>query len=224
MTLLEKAERPQRKSKGLPALIVATLGTLGIVAFQFFGSRQLRGLDMVLLFLVLGFAAYGIMNTIIRGLTTAVALYVATGMAASFYPLLRPYARSILNIIAMNFGPGKPVIAGADYSALALSFAFITVILWIGLEALFRFFVPATHLSFLGPVDRVAGALVYLVIGILVAALLFSTLGYGTGRAAHNKASLRPEFNQVMKLYYQGQSFWFPRRPPGIYIYDLDLR
>jgi uncharacterized membrane protein required for colicin V production len=219
MTLLEKAEKPQARSRGIPALILATLGTLGIVAFFFFGSRDLRGFDVVLLFFILGFTAYGLMNTIIRGLTTAVALYVATGIAATFYPILTPYARSFI-----NFGAGRPPIGSVDYSALALSFTFIAVVLWIALEALFRTFFPATHLSFLGPVDRVAGALVHLVIGIVVATLVFTVFGYGVaGRPAHNKAALRPEFNQVMELYYQGQSFWFPRRPPPIYVYDLDL-
>jgi hypothetical protein len=133
--------------------------------------------------------------------------------------VLAPYARSFINV-----GPGRPPIGNVDYSALALSFAFIAVVLWIALEALFRAFFPATHLSFLGPVDRVAAALVHLVIGIVVATLVFNVIGYGVaGRPAHDKASLRPEFNQVMKIYYQGQSFWFPRRPPPIYVYDLDL-
>jgi hypothetical protein len=223
MTYLEKAQRPQPKSRGIPALILETLGTLGIVAFYFFGPRELRGLDMVLLFLALSFAAYGSMTTIIRGLTTAVSIYVATGVAATFYRILTPYARSFINI-AMNIGLGRPPIGSVDYSALALSFAFIAVILWIALEALFRTFFPDTHLSFLGPVDRIAGALIHLFIGIVVVTLLFNTLGYGVaGRPAHNRASLRPEFNQVMKLYYQGQSFWFPRRPPAILVYDLDL-
>lgn len=223
MTYLEKAEKPRPKSRGVPALILATLGTLGIVALFFFGPRELRGFDGVLLFLILAFAAYGSMNTIIRGLTTAVALYVATGIAATFYPLLTPYARSFINI-SMDIGLGRPPAGSVDYSALALSFSFIAVILWVALEALFRVFFPATHLSFLGPVDRVAGALIHVVIGIVVATLLFNTFGYGVaGRSAHNKAALRPEFNQVMELYYQGQSFWFPRQPPPIYVYDLDL-
>jgi hypothetical protein len=221
---LEKAEKPRRRSIGIPALILATLGALGTVAFHFFGPRELRGFDMVLLFLIVGFAAYGSMNTIIRGLTTAVALYVATGVAATFYPVLTPYARSFINI-AKSVGLGRPPIGSVDFSALALSFTFITVVLWIALEALFRVSFPDTHLSFLGFVDRVAGTLVYLLIGIVVAALLFNTIGYGlAGRAAHRRASLRPEFNQVMEFYYQGQSFWFPRRPPAIYVYDLDLR
>jgi hypothetical protein len=223
MTYLEKAQRPRRKSRGIPALILATLGTLGIVAYFFLGSRELRGFDLLLLFLILGFAAYGSMNTIIRGLTTAVALYVATGVAATFYTGLTPYARSFINI-AMDIGLGSPPIGEIDYSALALSFAFLAVILWVALEALFRTFFPATHLSFLGPMDRVASVLLHLLIGIAVATLVFNTIGYGlAGRPAHNKASLRPEANRVMELYYQGQSFWFPRRPPPIYVYDLDL-
>jgi hypothetical protein len=163
------------------------------------------------------------MNTIIRGFSTAIALYVATGVAASFYPILTPYARSFLNV-GKGIGLSRPPIGNIDYSALALSFTFITVVLWVALEALFRAAYPDTHLAFLGPVDRVGGTLVYLLIGIVVATLLFNTIGYGVaGRPAHDKATLRPEFNQVMKRFYQGQSFWFPRRPPAIYVHDLDL-
>jgi hypothetical protein len=223
MTYLEKAEKPSPKSRGIVALVLATLGTLGIVALYFFGPRQLRGFDLVLLFLILGFFAYGIMHTIIRGLTTAVSLYIATGLAATFYPLLTPYARSFLNL-AVDSGLARPPAGNVDYSALAFSFTFVTIILWIAFEGLFRAFFPATHLSFLGPVDRAAGALIHLAIGIVVATLVFNTIGYGVaGRPAHNRANLRPEANQVMKLYYQGQSFWFPGRPPHIYVYDLDL-
>jgi hypothetical protein len=93
------------------------------------------------------------------------------------------------------------------------------------LEGLFRAALPDAHLKFLGFLDRAAGAIVHLVIGIVVATLLFNVYGYGfAGRRPHDKASLRPEARQVMTLYYQSQSFWFPRRPPAIYTYDLDLR
>jgi len=223
MTYLEKAERPRDRSKGIAGLTIAALGTIGILAVHFRGPRELRGFDLFLLFLILGFAAYGTMRSIIRGLTTALSIYVATAVAATFYPALRIYSRSLINIAHAHLR-GRPPIRPVDYSALALSFALIAIPVWAGLEGLFRVALPDAHLKFLGFLDRVAGAIVHLVIGVFVAALLFNFYGYGfTGRPAHDRASLRPEARQVMELFYRGQSFWFPRRPPAIYTYDLDL-
>jgi len=224
MTLFEKAPEQEKgtEGRGVTALIVETLGVLGIVAYTFLGPRQLRGLDVAMLFVVVSFAAYGTMRTIVRGLMTIVAVYLATGMAASFYPVLTPYSRSFLNALAY-LGLSTAPAGDIDYSALALSFGIFTVVLWVILELLFRASFENTHLALLGLMDRVGGAIIYLVVGIVVATLLFNTIGYGVaGRAAHDQASLRPEFNQVLRLYYQGQSFWFPGRPPGIYVYDLN--
>ena len=224
MTLLEKAERKPRKSKGIVALIVLTLGTLGIVAYSFFGYRELRGMDMALLFVAVAFAAYGTMHNIIRGLLTAVSVYLATAIAGTFYYVLTPYARSFLSLLP-GLGLGGHPVGAVDTAALALSFAFATAVLWVTLELLFRAALPETHLALLGPVDRVGGMLVYAVIGIVIAALLFAIIGYGPARrVAHNRASLRPEFNQVIDLFYRTQSFWFPRHPPVIYVYDQVLR
>jgi uncharacterized membrane protein required for colicin V production len=222
MTLLEKAERKQRptKSKGLVALIVATLGTIGIVVYYFYGPRELRGMDMAMLFVTVVFAAYGTMQTIIRGLLTGVGIYLATAIAGTFYPALTPYARTFLDLLA-RIGLSQEAVGTVDTSALALSYAFATLVLWGTLELAFRAALPDTHLVVLGFVDRIGGLLVYLAIGVAVAALLFNVIGYGVaGRPAHNQASLRPELNGVMELIHESQSFWFTRRPPAIYTYD----
>ncbi|MEA3377134.1 MAG: CvpA family protein [Chloroflexota bacterium] len=222
MALFDETSKRRTEGRGITALVVETLGVVGIVAYTFLGPRDLRGLDIVMLFVVVSFAAYGTMRTIIRGLMSGVAVYLATGMAASFYPVLTPYSRSFLNVLG-TIGLSAPPGGEVDYSALALSFAVLAVLLWGVLELLFRASFENTHVSFLGLMDRVGGAVVYLVIGILVATLAFNTIGYGmAGRPAHDRASLRPEFNRVLELYYQGQSFWFPGRPPAIYVYDLD--
>lgn len=221
MTLLEKAEKKPTKSKGIIALVVAALSTIGIVVYYFVGPRDLRGMDIAMLLVIIAITAYGTMQTIIRGLLTVVGIYLATAIASTFYFVLTPYARTFLNLLSrvgLSRGPAGPV----DTSALALSYAFVAVLLWIILELLFRAALPETHLASLGFVDRIGGALVYLVIGIAIAALLFNVIGYGVaGRIPHNRASLRPEFNQVMELIYQSQSFWFAGRPPAIYGYDM---
>lgn len=223
MTLFQETPQRRTEGRGVTALIVETLGILAIVAYYFFGPRELHGLDMVMLFVIVSFTAYGTMRTILRGVMTGVAVYLATGMAASFYTLLTPYSRSFLDALAY-LGLSTAPAGEIDYSALALSFAVLTVLLWAILELLFHASFESTHIGFLGPTDRVGGGIVYLVVGILVAALLFNTIGYGAaGRPAHDQASLRPEFNRVLKLHYEAQSFWFARRPPAIYVYDLDV-
>ena len=220
MTLLEKAEKKPNRSKGIAALVVATLGMIGIVVYALYGSRELNGIDLAMLFVIVAVTAYGITETIIRGVLTAVALYLATAVTSSFYAVLTPYARTFLNLLA-NVGLARPPAEPVDTSALAVSFAFASVLVWIILESLFRVALPETHLSLLGTLDRAGGALVYLVIGIVFATLLFHTIGYGVaGRKAHNRASLRPQFNQAMDIIHQSQSPWFAGHPPVIYTYD----
>ena len=220
MTLLEKAERKHNRSRGIAALVVATIGTIGIVVYAFYGSRELNGMDLAMVFLVLAAMAYGVTATIVRGALTAVALYLATAVASTFYAVLTPYARTFLNLLA-SVGMARPAPGPVDTSALAFSFAFASILIWLILEALFRVALPETHLAILGPFDRAGGALVYLVVGIAFATLAFHVVGYGVaGRRAHNRASLRPELNQAMDIVHQSQSFWFSGRPPVVYTYD----
>ena len=220
MTLFEKVEKKPARSKGIIVLIVLALGTLGIVAYTFYSSRKLRGMDIAMLFIILSIAAYGTTENIIRGLLTAVAVYLATAVAGSLYTVLTPYSRSILNILS-GFGLARPAAGAVDTSALSFSFGFSAIVLWLILQLLFRAALPETHLALLGPVDRAGGAVIFLVIGAVVASLIFNVVGYGVaGRAAHNRAALRPEFNQVIDLVHQSQSFWFAGHPPVMYVFD----
>ena len=220
MTFLEKAERKPNRSKGIIALIVAALGTIGIVIYAIYGSRQLRSMDLAMLLVILAVTAYGVTETIIRGLLTAVSVYLATAVASSFYAALTPYARTFLNLLAAA-GIARPPAAPVDTSALAFSFAFASLLIWIILESLFRVALPETHLSLLGALDRVGGSLVYLAVGIAFATLLFHTIGYGVaGRRPHNQASLRPEFNQAMDIIQQSHFFFYDTATTEIYTYD----
>jgi len=220
MTLLEKAERKPSKSKGITAIIIATLCTIGIAVAYFYGPRELHGIDIAVLFIIAAFVAYGSTQNTIRGLFTAMAIYLATAIGSTFYKVLAPYARSFLN--ALNgVSLGSPPPGQVDTPALAVSFAFAAVVLWIILEVLFRAALPGTRLTFLGPVDRVGGALVYLLVGIAVAALTFSITGYAVaGEEGYSRAALRPELDQVMALIYRIQAPWFAGNPPAVYIYN----
>ncbi len=229
MTLFENIPNRRAEGRWITALVIGTLGVVGIGSYYFLGARDLGWIDVTMLFVMVSFAALGTMRTILGGILTGLAGYLATGLAASFYPVLTPYSRSFLNIlgtVGLGGAPAGPGLSSArlDYPALALSFAALTVVLWIILELLFRASFEDTHLALLGPMDQVGGAVIYLAVGVLVAALLFSTIGYGlAGHPVYDEASLRPELNRVLELHYRGQSFWFAGRPPAIYVYDLDL-
>lgn len=220
MTLLEKAQHNRTTSKGTVALIVAALGAVAIACYYVWGPRDLRGMDAALLFVVIAFAAYGTTESIIRGALTVAAVYLSTAMAGTFYAALTPYSRSLLNALA-GLGLASPAVGNSDLPALALSFALAAGALWMILELLFRAALPGARLALLGFVDRVGGAVLYLALGVIVAALLFRLLGMGAaGRTAYSAAVLRPEFNRVTELVYQTQSFWFAGRPPVVYTYD----
>jgi len=201
----------KRSAKDLVVpLTISVLGIAGIIVLKFL-IPGLQPIEMALLFVAVGLCAVGYMQNIIRGIMSAAMLYVASGVAATFYQTTAPYV-------------GAPFGDEVNRNTLALSFGVLTAIIWITLEALGRTSFRDTKLPVAGILDNLGGLFIYLIIGVIVASLLFNSIGYGQlGRRAHNNAFLRPRFNQVLHLYYTTQSFWFPRRPPPIYAYDLDL-
>lgn len=211
MTVHHDSRRRRRSTKEVVSpLILGALGVIGVVALYFL-VPGIQPLELVLLLVVVGFIALGYTQGIIRGLMSGAMFYVASGVAATFYQITAPYI-------------GAPFGDEVTRNTLALSFGVLTVVTWIALEALGRASFPDTRLPTLGFLDNLSGLLIYLIIGVLVASLLFNTIGYGwSGRREHDKAILRPRFNQVLYLHYTTQSFWFPRRPPPIYVYDLDI-
>ena len=205
------APRRRRSAQSpAPLLIISVLGVAGVLALHFL-VPDLQSIELVLLLVVVGFGAVGYTQNIIRGLMSTAMLYVASGVAATLYQITAPYI-------------GAPFGDEVNRNTLALSFSVLTVVLWVTLGVLGRVSFRNTSLPALSILDNLGSVFIYLIIGVLVASLLFNSIGYGQlGRRAHNKAFLRPRFNQVLYLYYTTQSFWFPRRPPPIYAYDLDL-
>jgi hypothetical protein len=210
-------------------LLIGVLGTAGVVALYFL-VPGVQIVDLALLLVVVAFGALGCAQGIVRGAMTAVMLYIATGMAATFYPVPAPYVGTIQRLFGLMFAGdtlrgdlGASIGENVTRDSLALSFGLLTVVTWVTLEAIVRTSFQDTHLPSLGILDNVGGFIVYLAIGALVASLLFNAIGYGRLRRVHNQALLRPRFNQVLTVHYTAQSFWFPERPPPIYVYDLDL-
>ena len=213
----------------IPPLLIGVAGIFGVVALYLLGPG-FQLIDLVLLLGVVGFSAAGYNRRIVRGVMTIVMLYIATGVAATFYPVPAPYVGTlqrffqvILNRTPSGGGPGGSIGGSADRGSLALSFCLLTVVIWAILEYVGRVSFRDTRLPRLGILDNVGGVLVHLVVGALVASLLFNAIGYGRLRYVHNEALLRPRFNQVLAVHYAVQSFWFPGKPPPIYVYDLDL-
>ncbi len=194
----------------VPPLLIGFLG-IAVALALFFLRGGFQPIELVLMFIVVLFTALGYRQRILRGVATLLFLYMATGLAATFYVITAPYI-------------GAPVSAEVTRGILALSFVVLMAVTWIALEAISRSFFRDSSLPVLGALDNLGGVCVYFVIGILVASLLFNALGYShKWRRTHDLALLRQGFNQVVYLSYATQSFWF-KSPPHIYVYDLNLR
>ena len=219
MTFQQK-RRQQAAQKWIPAMIIGTLGTVGVVAFYAL-VPGVQIIDLALLLIVVAFGAVGYNQGILRAVTTAVMLYVATGVAATFYPQTAPFTKAIQTTMALDWSAD----VGGDIGrgTLALSFSLLTAIIWVALEVITRLSFQDTSLPKLGILDKLGGLVGYLIIGIVVVSLAFNLIGYGRSRPVHDRALLRPAFNQVLYLHYTTQSFWFPQAPPLIYVYDLRL-
>ena len=222
--------RPRRRTNThlIPMLLICALGITGIVAL-FLLVPGVQIIELVLLAIVVGIVAMGYRRGVIGGIISILFLYIATGIAASFYPILAPYVAGIRQFLGRVFagnvtqGELDAASAGLDGDSLAISFMLVMLVLWIVLEAIGHSASPDTSLPRLGILDNLAGVGVHLVIGVLVASLLFNAIGYGHLRRAHHKAVFRSSFNQVLALHYNAQSFWFGDSPPPIYVYDLDV-
>lgn len=234
MTLLK--ERPKPSASDILPLILGALGSAGIIALYYI-VPGLQPIDLILLLVVVGFFATGYRQGTVRGIGTIVIIYFATGVAATLYRVTAPYVSAFLQVWSIlwnslvatirptaaqksDFALGGVV----DRDSLAASFGLLTLVLWIALELVSRTSFKDTHLPRLRILDNLGGMVVYLIVGALVASLLFNTIGYGSLWRMHNKALLRERFNQVLYVHYTAQSFWFGRRPPLIYVYDLNQR
>jgi len=200
-------------------MILGTLGTVGVVALYFL-SPGFQPIELVLLITV-GFVAAGYTQGIVRGITTIIALYIATGVGAILYRTAAPYTGIVKLLLTLPLTGNLSLEVYMDNGTLAFSFVLLTLIAWSVLEIAIRASFQDTSLPGLGILDNLGGVIVHLIVGLLVASLLFNALGYGRLRPMHDRAQLRPVFNQALRLHYLTQSFWFPRRPPAIYTYDL---
>jgi hypothetical protein len=189
-------------------LLLATFGVLVVIGL-YFVVPGFQPLDAGLLILVVAIAALGTTQNIIRGAMSVIFLYIATGMAALFYVSAAPYI-------------GAPFGERLTNEIFALSFSVLTALVWLVLELIGRALVPDTSLPAIGILDQLGGLVIYLLIGLVVASLLFNAIGYGARwRAFHDAAQLRSTFSGLMYWILRSQSFWFAGEPPNIYAYDM---
>lgn len=217
MTLLEQTRRRRPASRSLIALLTAALCGAGIAAYYVGSSSELRSIDAAMLAVMVLFLAYGTAETVLRGVTTALSLYLSTAVAGLFYAVLMPYSRSLLEALGA-LGLRTPPAARPDTPALAVSFALAAATIWLILELLFRAALPEAHIAWLGFVDRVGGAALYLAVGVVVAALSFKITSLGlVVQSACAEAALRPFLERVIDLLAHIQSLWFTGPVPVVY-------
>jgi hypothetical protein len=206
--------------KWVPVLIIGILGIVAIIGLYYL-NPAFQLVDFLMMLLTVTVCALGYTRGIVRGVLTIIVLYIATGISALLYRGAAPFVNAVLQTLSGNLGATVDDPAGRG--AQAFTFMLLTVVFWGFLELLRRAFFQATDLPEVGILDNLGGALVHIGVGILIATLLFNAYGYGQSRPAHDKALLRPQFNQVLSVLTSAQSFWFSDLPP-IYSYDLDAR
>ena len=204
-----KSTREGPPGRLFPDLLFATLGTVAVIAAIFL-VRSFRPIEPILLLIPVGFGAVGFRQNLVRGVLSALIIYIATGVAAMLHLTIAPFVGAFFGNVITN-------------SIRALSFAVLTIQFCIALEAISRYLMPDTDLPGLGILDNLGSFVIYLAIGVMVASITFNTIGYsGRWKRAHDAALLRTTFNRVFSLHYRAQSFWLPGGPPRIYTYDLE--
>jgi uncharacterized membrane protein required for colicin V production len=197
-------------------LVIGTLGAVGAIVANF-AIPGFQPVEVVLLLVLVLGATIGYNRRTVRGLVTIPFLYFATGFAVLAYEPAAPY-------IGAPFGDFREM--EPTRGIKVLSFFVLMLAVWIALEGISRALFRDMSLPKMGILDNFGGVLVHLVIGVLIAALIFNALGYtqqwresGSAR----KATLAPVLLQVIRAGYTTQSFWFSGRPPALYRGALSL-
>jgi uncharacterized membrane protein required for colicin V production len=204
----EKEKRKLTASEIILPLVIGTLGAVGAILAFF--VLDFSSVEVMLLLVIVAGATIGYNRRTMRGLVTIPFLYTATGFATLAYEDAAPY-------IGAPFGDFRET--EPTRAVNVLSFFVLMLVVWIALEGISRALFRDMSLPKLGILDNFGGVFVHMVIGVLIAALIFNALGYvqhwrenGSARSAQ----LAPAFLQVTRAIYMTQSFWFSGTP-GLY-------
>jgi uncharacterized membrane protein required for colicin V production len=194
-------------------LLIGTLGVIGAVV-AFLTVPGFSGIEVVLLLVVSVGAAIGYNRRTVRGLVTIPFLYAATGVAIILYETTAPY-------IGAPFGDYREI--EPPRMIKAISFFVLMLVVWIALEGISYALFRDMSLPRIGMLDNLGGVLVHLLLGLLIAALIFNALGYSQRwQGGVAEAKLAPMFLRVIRTWYQLQSIWFGKTP-GFYAGALTL-
>jgi len=207
--------------KWVPVLLIGVIG-IGVVLAAYILIGGFQTVELPLMLLIVLWGAWGYNRGAVRGLLTVIILYVATAFAALGHAFAAPYVAAVQQVARFDLGAS---LDQATRSSIALAFILLTIVFWGILELLRRGLIPSESSGYQTNIlDGLFGVGIHILVGVLVAAIIFNAYGYGPSRPIHNYARLRPYLNQILYLLYSAQSFWFGGNPPPLYTYDLYTR
>jgi hypothetical protein len=221
MTALRRPpEENVAAKKWIPVLLIGIVGVFGAFGIWYLILPDPKIIELAMLLVIAGVTAFGYLRGIAKGVLTIIIIYISSAAAALFYRTISPFVNVALAMLRLdiNTSTDDPV----SDSTRAVSFVLVMLAAWGVGELLRGAFIQGTSLPEIGVLDNLGGALVHIVVGVLVASLLFNAYGYGSSRPVHRQAALRPFFTQVVRLLVVTQSFLFGGSPPSLYTYDLN--
>jgi hypothetical protein len=209
---------------GTTQMTVADMTVADIRVFEALGIEYLilpnpKTIELTMLLVIAGLTAFGYMRGIVKGVLTIIVIYISSAAGALFYRTISPFVNIAVAMLRLNINTtlDDPV----NDSVRALSFVLVMLAAWGVGELLRAAFIQGTSLPEIGVLDNLGGVLVHIVVGVLVASLLFNAYGYGRSRPVHDQATLRPFFNYAVRLMSTTQAFLFGGTSPALYTYDL---
>jgi uncharacterized membrane protein required for colicin V production len=221
MTALRRTpEENVAAKKWIPVLLIGIAGIFGAFGIWYMILPDPKTIELTMLLVIVGLTAVGYLRGTVRGLLTIIIIYISSAAGALLYRTISPFVNVALAMLRLdiNTTTDDPV----SDSTRALSFILVMLVFWGIGELLRGAFFQGASLPEIGVLDNLGGVFMHIVVGVLVASLLFNAYGYGSSRPVHHKAALRPFFSQVVRLMVITQSFLFGGSPPPFYTYDLN--
>ena len=221
MTVLRRPpEENVAAKKWIPVLLIGIVGVFGAFGIWYVLLPNPKTIELTMLLVIAGLTAFGYLRGTVKGVLTIIIIYIASTVGALFYRAISPFVNVALAMFRLNIN--TTVDDPVSDSTRALSFVLLMLVAWGVGELLRGAFFQGTSLPEIGILDNLGGVLMHIVVGVLIASLLFNAYGYGSSRPVHHKATLRPYFNLVVRLIVTTQSFFFGGSPPPFYTYDLN--
>ncbi|MFA5954600.1 MAG: CvpA family protein [Patescibacteria group bacterium] len=145
-------------------------------------------LDIILSILLFGFAVWGFSNGFIRAIGGIIGIIIAAFVAGQFYLWLA-------NIVGPIFGPFQAVARIASFAFLFLLIGRLFGFVVLLVERAFDFL---AFLPFLKSINRLAGALFGLILGVLVLGTLLYIAGKYSLWTSFNDAVIQSQLAQYL--------------------------